>query len=396
MSIVAWLAALPWAAPLLGIVRLARSQPSLADVAPAAGASVSVIIPARNESDQIETVVRSVLASTCDRLEVIVVDDRSSDDTSRKVTAMMASDTRLNLVSGRGLPRGWYGKPWACQQGAAVATGEILVFTDADTKHHPELLSRAVAMLQQSKADLLTVAPRQLVVSFWERVIMPQLWVMLGLRYHPSSVNAATRPSGVIANGQFMMFPRDSYSAVGGHAVVRGEVVEDLAMAQRVVSLGKKLYFAFAYDYMETRMYRTLPQVIEGWSKNIFIGSRISFGRNPVLRFLAPLLLALNSVFWLTPPVILVCAVAGHMPALFLPAAIATILSVVFWSLVSFGMQAPLWYGLLYPLGAAMFLVILGRSAWRGTRRVEWRGRVYDEVTGLATEPAPPSGPARG
>ncbi len=396
MSTVAWLAALPWAAPLLGIGRLARSKPSLGDVAPATGVSVSVIIPARNESVQIETVLASVLASTYAPLEVIVVDDRSTDDTAQKAAAVAATDARLRLISGRGLPRGWYGKPWACQQGADAATGEVLLFTDADTKHHPELLSRAVAMLQQSKADLLTVAPRQLVVSFWERVIMPQLWVMLGLRYHPSSVNAATRPWGVIANGQFMMFWRSSYAAVGGHAVVRGEVVEDLAMAQRVVALGRKLYFAFAYDYMETRMYQTLRQVIEGWSKNVFIGSRISFGKNPVLRFLAPLLLALNGLFWLAPPIVLLCACVGHFPALLAPAAVATLLSLLFWSLISFGMQAPMWYGLLYPLGAVMFLVILARSAWRGTRRVEWRGRVYDEVTGLATEPVPPSSPAQG
>ena len=156
-----------------------------------------------------------MLASTYAPLEVIVVDDRSTDDTARKAAALAATDARLRLISGRGLPRGWYGKPWACQQGADAAAGEVLLFTDADTKHHPELLARAVAMLQQSKADLLTVAPRQLVVSFWERVIMPQLWVMLGLRYHPSSVNAATRPWGVIANGQFMMFWREQLRGGG-------------------------------------------------------------------------------------------------------------------------------------------------------------------------------------
>ncbi len=396
MATAAWLAALPWAAPLLGIARLARSKPSLNDVAPASGVSVSVIIPARNESAQIETVLASVLASTCTPLEVIVVDDRSTDDTARKVSALAATDARLRLVPGRALPRGWYGKPWACQQGADAATGEVLVFTDADTKHHPELLSRAVAMLRQSGADLLTVAPRQLVLSFWERVIMPQVWVMLGIRYHPSSVNKATSPLGVVANGQFMMFSRSSYAAIGGHAAVRGEVVEDLAMAQRVVGMGRKLYFAFAYDLMETRMYQDLRQVVEGWSKNIFIGSRISLGRNPVLRLLGPVLMALYGVFWLVPPIALVSALVGQTPALLAPAAIATGLSVLFWSLISFGMQAPAWYGLLYPLGASMFLVILARSAWRGTRRVEWRGRVYDEVTGFATEPVPPSGPAPG
>ncbi len=251
-------------------------------------------------------------------------------------------------------------------------------------------------MLQQSRADLLTVAPRQIVLSFWERVIMPHVWVMLGVRYHPSTVNKATRPWGVVANGQFMMFGRVNYAAIGGHAAVRGEVVEDLALAQRVVEMGKKLYFVFAYDLMETRMYQTLRQLVEGWSKNVFIGSRISLGRNPVLRFFAPVAMALGGVFWLVPPVILFCAFAGHTPDLLAPAAIATLLSVVFWALISFGMQVPTWYGLLYPLGAAMFLWIMARSAWRGTRRVEWRGRVYDEVTGIATEPAPPSTPVRG
>jgi chlorobactene glucosyltransferase len=391
-----WLAALPWAVPLFGIPRLAGTSPRLNDVPPVTGVKLSVIIPARNESAQIETVLGSVLATTYAPIEVIVVDDRSTDDTARKVAAIAATDGRLRLILGLGLPRGWYGKPWACQQGADTATGDILVFTDADTKHHPELMARAVSMLRQSNADLLTLAPRQLVLGFWERVIMPQVWVMLGIRYHPSSVNQATKPWRVIANGQFMMFSRASYAAVGGHASVRGEVVEDLAMAQRVVALGRKLCFAFAYDLMETRMYQTLGQVVEGWSKNIFIGARMSLGQNPLLRFLAPLLLAFNGIFWLLPPVLAFFAIMAPVPSLFGPAAIATGLSVLFWSLISLGMQAPLWYGLLYPLGAAMFLGILARSAWRGTRRVEWRGRVYDEVTGLATEPAPPSGPERG
>jgi chlorobactene glucosyltransferase len=391
-----WLAALPWAVPLFGIPRLAGTSPGLNDVPPVTGVKLSVIIPARNESAQIETVLGSVLATTYAPIEVIVVDDRSTDDTARKVAAIAATDGRLRLILGLGLPRGWYGKPWACQQGADTATGDILVFTDADTKHHPELMARAVSMLRQSNADLLTLAPRQLVLGFWERVIMPQVWVMLGIRYHPSSVNQATKPWRVIANGQFMMFSRASYAAVGGHASVRGEVVEDLAMAQRVVALGRKLCFAFAYDLMETRMYQTLGQVVEGWSKNIFIGARMSLGQNPLLRFLAPLLLAFNGIFWLLPPVLAFFAIMAPVPSLFGPAAIATGLSVLFWSLISLGMQAPLWYGLLYPLGAAMFLGILARSAWRGTRRVEWRGRVYDEVTGLATEPAPPSGPERG
>jgi hypothetical protein len=193
-----------------------------------------------------------------------------------------------------------------------------------------------------------------------------------------------------------MMFPRASYDALGGHAAVKGEVVEDLAMAQRVVAEKRKLLFAFAYDLMETRMYQNLGQLVEGWSKNLFIGSRISLGHRPLLRLVAPLLMSLGALFWLLPLAALAAGLLGYAPALVTPAIIAIVCSVIFWSLISFGMQAPMWYGLLYPLGAFMFLVILARSAWRGTRRVEWRGRVYNETTGTATEPARPSGPALG
>jgi chlorobactene glucosyltransferase len=374
--------------PFLGLPRLARSKPSLSDVAPVGAPRVSVIIPARNEAHQIETVTGSVLGTTYPDVEVIVVDDRSTDDTAARVEHLAAADARLRLVRGGELPPGWYGKPWACQQGADAATGAILLFTDADTTHMPALLGHAVAMLQREDADLLTVAPRQRIIGFWERTIMPQIWVMLGLRYHPDTVNAARTTRDVIANGQFMMFPRERYRALGGHAAVRGEVVEDLAMAQRVVREGRKLFFAFAYDLMATRMYRNLGDVVEGWSKNLFIGSRLSYVANPLLRPFATLLMMAHEAFWLVPPVALLLAISGVLPGLLLPALLATGLAMAFWSLISFGMQAPMWYGLCYPAGAAMTLYIIARSRWRGRGKVEWRGRVYDERSGAPTSSA--------
>ncbi len=395
MSTVTWLAALPWVAPLLGLPRLARSTPSLGDVTPETGVPLSLVIPARNESAQIETVVRSALASTYTPLEVIVVDDRSTDDTAAKVRALTRGDPRLRLVAGRELPAGWYGKPWACQQGAEASVSDILVFTDADTTHHPELLGRAAAMLRRTSADLLTVAPRQLILTFWERVVMPQIWALLGTRYHPERVNRATRARDVVANGQFMMFRRSAYDAIGGHASVKGEVVEDMAMAQQVVRQKRKLYFVFAYDYMQTRMYQTLGQLMEGWSKNLFIGARHSFPDEPLRRLLSPLMIIAGALYWIAPPVALGAALLGCAPGLLWPAAAASSLALVFWSLIAFGMETPIWYGLLYPLGALMVIVIMLRSAWRGTRRVEWRGRVYNEATGNVTESASPSAPAQ-
>ncbi len=367
-------------APFAGLVRLAANQPNLADVPPAIGPRVSVIIPARNESATIETVVRSILASTYPTFELLVVDDRSTDDTAAIVERMAAGDARLRLIPGESLPTGWYGKPWACLQGYRAASAEVLLFTDADTRHGPELLARAVGALELEAADLVTVSPFQRCGGFWERVVMPQIWLLLGLRYHPRRVNQARRERDVIANGQFILVRREAYEAVGTHAAVRHEVAEDLALAQAFHRAGRKLHFAFAERLMETRMYQDLSQLIEGWSKNIYLGGRRSFPAEPVLRALVPVILGAALLFWLVPPVALA---SGALPAALRPAAAAaTLLSAGFWMLISYGMRIPPGYGLLYPLGAAMALYIVARSTWRGARRVEWRGRTYQDRSG--------------
>jgi chlorobactene glucosyltransferase len=381
------LPALPWLAPFAGLLRLASSRPNISDAPLGAGEPVSVTIPARNESATIETVVRSILASTYRPFELLVVDDRSTDDTAAIVERLAAEDDRVRLVRGEPLPPGWYGKPWACIQGYRAAKGALLLFTDADTRHEPELLARAVGALRAERADLLTVAPRQLCLTFWERVVMPQVWLLLALRYHPASVNRARRERDVIANGQFILVTRASYEAVGTHEAVRGEVAEDLALAQRFHRAGRRLHFAFAERLMETRMYRSLSEMVEGWSKNMYLGGRLSFPGQPLLQALVPVMLIVSFAFWLIPPVTL--ALTAGQEAIGAAALLATGLSALFWASISVGMRIPAWYGLLYPLGALVALGIGARSAWRGGRRVEWRGRAY--VSG-----DPPARPAWG
>jgi chlorobactene glucosyltransferase len=370
--------ALPWLAPFAGLARLANNRPNLSDVAPVTGTPVTIVIPARNESDTIETVARSILASTYRPFELIVVDDRSTDDTAAVVERLAAVEPRLRLVHGEALADGWYGKPWACAQGAKAGSGALLLFTDADTRHEPELLGRAVGALRRERADLVTVSPHQRCVTFWERLIMPQIWLLLGLRYHPRRVNRARRERDVIANGQFILTTREAYEAVGTHAAVRHEVAEDLALAQTYLRHGRRLHFAFAERLMETRMYQGLPQLIEGWSKNIYLGGRRSFPGEPALRALAPAMVAAALAFWLIPPAVLVLGALGAgIGPLAAAACVATGLSAIFWGLISYGMRIPPGYGLLYPIGAMMALYITARSTWRGGRRVEWRGRVY-------------------
>jgi len=378
-----FLPALPWLVPFASLFRLADPRPRLDDVPPADGPLVSVIIPARNESMVIETVVGSVLATRYPRLELIVVDDRSTDDTAARVARLIAGDSRARLLAGAPLPNGWYGKPWACLQGARAATGDLLLFTDADTTHGPELLGRAVGALARERADLVTVAPQQRCVTLWERLIMPQIWLLLGLRYHPRRVSRARRERDAIANGQFILTSREAYEAVGTHEAVRHQVAEDLALAQTYLRKGRRIHFAFARRFMETRMYHSLPHLVEGWSKNMYLGGRRSFPHEPVRRALVPILLVSAFLFWLVPPGVALAGLAGLPTGGLLPAAEAAIgLSALFWVLVSLGMEIPAVYGLGYPAGAAVALYIALRSIWRGERRVEWRGRVYGTEAG--------------
>jgi chlorobactene glucosyltransferase len=340
--------------------------------------------------------VGSVLATNYHQTEVIVVDDRSTDQTAAMVQRLMSEDWRhpLHLVRGRELPPGWYGKPWACYQGYQAAKGDLLVFTDADTRHHPDLLSHAVAVLERERADMVTVVPHQECLTIWERLVMPQICVLLGFRFHPEVVNRARHPRDLIASGQFILVHRPGYEAAGTHQVVAGEVAEDLVLAQEFGRRNRKIILGFAERLMTTRMYRGLGHMVEGWSKNIYLGGRRSFPDEPVRRALVPALLAAAMIFWLVPPAVFGAAAAGWLPRpLELPSLVASAASAIFWGLISLGMEIPVWCGLLYPVGAAISLYIILRSTWRGGRKVEWKGRVYHATGGNPPPPATPPTP---
>ena len=361
--------ALPWLIPYLVLPVLVRRRPLLSGEAPGAGPLISLIIPARNEAGNIDRLLGTVRATSYVPVEIIVVDDRSTDDTARLIDAHASADPRVKRISGDPLPPGWFGKPWACVQGARAARGELLAFTDADTSHRADFLGRAVGAFQRSGADLLTVMTGQILLTFWERVVMPHLFVPLGVRYSPSRINAASHPRDVLANGQFFMTSRAAYEQIGTHEAVKAEVAEDVVIGQRYLEAGLKLRMWWAEDLIQTRMYTSLSHLVEGWSKNLYLGSRSSFPGQPLLQALAPFMMLAAQVFWLTPLVALATGAGWALGA--------TALSVIFWATVSTSLRIPLWYGLLYPLGVLVVSYMMLRSTLRGRRRIEWRGRSY-------------------
>jgi chlorobactene glucosyltransferase len=373
---------LPWVlGPLLMLWR-ARGSPSLDDEPsenPPEPPLVSVIVPARNEAHNIERCVRSLLNSKWPSLEVIVVDDRSEDATGPLVRALAEADVRVRVIDGAPVPEGWFGKQWACAQGASAARGSTLVFTDADTAHAPTLITRSMHAMHARALDFLTVGGFQELGSFWERVVMPQVFYMIATRYGGAgTVNRARRSRDKIANGQFLCFTRACYDAIGGHASVRGKAAEDLALAQLVHARGMRGELVIGAHELSTRMYTSLAEVVNGWTKNMVTAGADTLPAGVVARLLLPVLLLVVPLMHLAPPVMLIAS-------LFVPVAsgarmwatVCTVVLLLWWAFIyvlAFR-QSPL-YALTLPLGALIVLFIIARATVRG-RGVEWKGRRY-------------------
>jgi len=384
-----WWAALllasPWLLAGLGALILLLSgsagKPNVRDWQPLHGddcPSVSVIVPARNEAANIERCLRSLLATEYPEFEVIVVNDRSTDATAEIARRIAADDDRLVVIDGEERPADWAGKPWACWQGYRKAVGDILLFTDADTKHGPRLLGRSVAMLKDQHADMVTVMPLQEMKSFWERLVQPLFFLLLGLRFgSPARLNRNTNPRHAIANGQFILVTRDSYEWIGGHRKVRRSVVEDLDLAISYTATARVIRFAVAEQDMRTRMYDSLGALVEGWSKNMYLGMTRTFG-SPALTFVAMTSsMAVQLLYFVLPFAALVAGLVLSNSFLIVFGATAWLsASLLIGAVLAPAGESMLW-GLFHPLGGLVQVFIFARSLVRGRRNIVWKGRSY-------------------
>ncbi|NWF64470.1 MAG: glycosyltransferase, partial [Chloroflexi bacterium] len=244
---------------------------------PADAPLVSVCIPARNEETNIRRCVEAVLRQDYPNFEVIVLDDRSTDSTLTLLKDIASRDSRLIPIPGSDLPEGWAGKPHALYQAAKSARGEWLCFVDADTFLEPFALSSIHSRTMELQADLFTVITNQILVTFWERVIMPLVLTALTVGFTPRKVNDPRR-TDAISNGQFIFIKRSVYDAIGGHESVKDKIAEDQAIAHQVKSRGFRLILADGMRVMSTRMYTSFAGIWEGWTKNIYLGLSIHPG----------------------------------------------------------------------------------------------------------------------
>jgi len=217
-----------------------RPLPPVREGSEGNGPMVSVLVPARNEEDTISRCIGSLQRQKYHDFEILVLDDGSTDRTA-EILRQLETDGggRVRTYSGEPLPEGWHGKSWACFQLAREARGDMFLFTDADTAHESDALSRSVAALHESGADMLSLTPFQELGSFWEKVVVPMVYVILVSLLPLRLVRSSQRPSFCFANGQFILFRRDFYSRFGGHEAVRCNLVEDVWLCMKVKSMGR-------------------------------------------------------------------------------------------------------------------------------------------------------------
>jgi len=348
---------------------------------PPAPPLISVCIPARNEERNIRACVEAVLKQDYPNFEVIVLDDRSTDSTFRILTDLAARDSRLRPISGADLPPGWAGKPHALYQASAAAHGEWLCFIDADTFLKPSALSSTYAKALQTNADMFTIMTFQILGSFWERTIMPLVMTALSVGFSPRKVNNPKR-TDAIANGQFILIKRSVYDAIGGHASVKDSIVEDKAISQQVKWNGYRLIVADGMKVAQTRMYTSLPEMWEGWTKNIYLGLRDQAGLlwlgvfGAFLAFMASLFLPL----WPLLGMVWYLKGGGRMALTVIAEALALwAYLIVMRAQIARKMNISRWYALTTPLGAAVFAAMMIASMWKviSGKGVTWKGRTY-------------------
>jgi cellulose synthase/poly-beta-1,6-N-acetylglucosamine synthase-like glycosyltransferase len=360
------------------ITRVPELSPTPEAPLPSPVPRISVIVPANNEEDSIRECLESVLAQTCPDLEIIVVDDRSTDTTLGIATSLAERNPNFHVIHNDFLPEGWTGKCHALRLGVSEADGEWLAFLDADCLLHPDALRTCLHTATASDVSVVTLTPKIAVRSIWDGVLMPLLAGMQYILYPLARVNDPKDPTAS-ANGMFYLIRRSAYERIGGHEAVKDLAVEDIGIGKRVKAAGLGLVFANGRHLLETRMYDSLSGILHGWTR-IFAAS-VNYRMRTALQHLA-----IHSAVSL-PSVAL--ALILTLPVVYehlswyasVPLAVMGIEMMVVTFLLYRGLGIPVRYAALMFLSNLMVVVSLALVVKRIVLRapLEWRGSVYED-----------------
>ncbi len=315
--------------------------------------------------------------------EILVVDGHSTDGTREILQTFKGP---ITVVEEDPLPPGWVGKNWACHLGYKRATGDLLLFTDGDSIHATDSLSRAVDYLQATKADLLTLAPGTILRTFWEKVLQPPIFLLIMILVGGKLVNDDNRKNA-LGNGQYMLFRREAYQKVGGHEAVRDKIVEDYNLARLVKQLGLRLRFVTAQDALGVRMYSSLGEIWRGWRKNFYTVSEKWMLLKAITRIILMFTFLVLPFVTLSYGILL--AMTNPINAYLFSGAFMAAFLWLGIIILDRSIEVSPGYALLFPLAILVYIGIGIDSTVRGSLGLgfAWKGRVYGKPIDRQPEP---------
>lgn len=344
---------------------------------------VSLLVPARNEEAHIEMCVRSLVGQHYERLEVLVLDDRSSDATAAIVQRMsdalpVAQKGRLRLLHGEPLPPGWVGKNFACHQLSQHARGEYLFFTDADTVHAPETVRAVMNYMHRLNVDLLTAQSEYELQDIGERLIMPLLCFRVFTLLPLTMISRRPEPILAAGNGPLLCFRRQAYEAAGGHQAVKGRILEDVSLARAIKAAGYRMAFVDAVNMIFCHMYASFANTWAGFSKTFFAFYNYSLIAALVIilldlsLFVLPPLLIVSSLFVSLPLTVMLLALISYSIAVLM----RLLLAIRFTRTQKF---LTILLCFLHPIAVILEnLILLNSIRWHYRKRgTQWKGRYY-------------------
>ncbi len=332
--------------------------------------SLSILIPARNEEERLPELLESLVQETCRPLEVLVLNDHSTDRTAEVVQSYTENYPWIRMIEGAPLPEGWMGKNFACHQLSQEAKGDWFLFLDADVRLQPGTLHSLAGEMADQKTGLLTGFPRQEVQTWMEKAIVPFMLFTIACHLPIWLVRGSRRPEFIAAHGGFLLVERHCYRDSGGHAHIRNQMVEDMALAQLIKSGGWPVTLAKIDDWVWMRMYTSSKEVFQGYQKNIFpgVGRRVSL----VLG-----MMGLYMLLYVLPLILfLVGLLSGEVVIGF---ALAWLLGLLIKAWIDRKHHLPIWVSFFLPVSVLILCVIATASMYSGLtkRGYHWKGRRY-------------------
>lgn len=329
---------------------------------------VSVLVPLRNEEANVNNLTAALKAVTYPNIEFILLDDQSTDQTGALLKRAIGDDARFTVLQGRQLPEGWVGKVHACHQLQQAATGDYLLFLDADIQFRPKAVTQSLALMQQKGVQLLSGFPAFEVPPLLSKLLVPMQHFVVFFHLPLVLANYTNFTAATAANGMWMMFERQAYDSFGGHRSVADSLVEDVHIARQVKAAGFKMLLANITRSVSCRMYNTNHDVWEGFLKNSYAG----IGRSPIM---ASGLAVFYGIFYMLPLVLIFFgAAAGNL--IWVIPYILTVLQQLYVMIIT----RQHWYlSFLIPFQAGAMIAVLFQSMVKSWKKqpYSWKGRNY-------------------